>query len=91
MWRVFGGAALVTVGIVALIEAHAHRRPPYLDLAKQFGGSNVLGILTLKSRGTVWSPTAYDIAHIGGTTLLVIGALLMIVGLVALARQRRSA
>ena len=97
MWRVFVGAALLAAGIVALIEAHSHRPPNSLlgtpaphDLAKSFGGSHVLGTLTLYRSGSEWSRTAYDFAHIGGAVLIVVGALLMIVGLIALARRPAS-
>jgi hypothetical protein len=89
MWRVFGGAALTVGGIVALIVAHAHRPPAYLDIAKSFGGAHVLGKLNLYSAASGWSRTAYDLVHITGVVLVVAGALLMIVGLVALARRAR--
>ncbi len=85
MARVLAGATLAVAGIVALIEAHSHRPVP--DISKEFGGAHVLGILTLTRPGGAppWSRTAYDFAHIGGTILVLTGALVMIVALLSLA------
>ena len=87
MVRVFVGAALLAAGIVAFIEARSHKPLPSIDITKRFKGYEVLGVLTLYSRDSRWSRTAYDFAHIGGAVLIVIGAVLMIIGLVALARR----
>jgi hypothetical protein len=84
---VLAGALLLAGGVVALVEAHSHRPSPYLKLAKEFGGSHILGILTLRSPGIEWSQTKYDVVHIAGTALVVAGGLLMIAALVALARR----
>jgi hypothetical protein len=86
-----GGVLLVAAGVVALIEAHSHRPAPYLKLAKEFGGSHILGILTLRSPGTEWSQTKYDVFHVAGTALVVAGGLLMIAALIALARRASAA
>ncbi len=88
MVRVFVGAALVAAGVVAFIEAHSHKPLPSTDITKRFKGDEVLGVLNLYSRDSRWSRTAYDFAHVGGAVLVVVGALLMIITLVALARRR---
>ncbi|HEX9482349.1 MAG TPA: hypothetical protein VF927_09635 [Solirubrobacteraceae bacterium] len=87
MVRVIVGAALLSAGIVAFIEAHSHRPLPSIEIRKRFKGDELLGVLNLYSRDSRWSRTAYDFTHIGGAVLIVVGALLMIIGLVALARR----
>jgi hypothetical protein len=87
MARVIVGAALLAAGIVAFIEAHSHRPLPSIDITKRFKGDELLGVLNLYSRDSRWSRTAYDFAHIGGAVLIVVAALLMMIGLVALARR----
>jgi hypothetical protein len=82
MWRIYGGALIVIAGIAALIVTanhypEAHHTPP-LDLS----GENVLGTLTLTSHRSAWSQTAYDLARIGGWALVILGALIVIVGLI---------
>jgi hypothetical protein len=86
VWLVVG-AALTAAGIVALIEAHAHRPPETFDIQPTRRGWHALGVLNLYSQGSGWSRTAYDAAHTGGAVLLLAGALLMIASLVALARR----
>ena len=89
MWRIYGGAVIVIAGVAGLVEAASHppeaRHPPV-----DFGGKNVLGILTLTSHGSGWSQTANDLVRIGAWALVVLGALTVIVGLIRYS-QRRSA
>jgi hypothetical protein len=79
------GAAFLIGGVAALIEAHSHRPIP---LGNPFGGGSGDGSFGFSG----WSQTAYDLVRIGGFALLIIGAILVIVGLIAYsAGQRRSA
>jgi hypothetical protein len=74
MWRVFIGAALVIAGIAAFIAADRHK-PLVLSpsLGTSFGGVAI-------HRGL--SPTAYDLLRIGAWALVIIGALLIVMGLI---------
>jgi len=75
------------MGLVALSEARSHRPIEPVDVHKAFPGGHVLGVLNLYGPGSGWSRTAYDVAHIGGAALLVVGALLAMAGLISLARR----
>ncbi len=80
MVKVFGGAALVIAGIAAFIEAHSHRPPKGGEWVPSLGGR------------TWWlSQTAYDLLRIGGAALILVGALLIIVGLIRYVRETRPA
>jgi hypothetical protein len=70
MRQVFVGAVLVIAGIAALIEAHSHR--PIGPLERAYG------IETRSGR----SQTAYDLLRIGAWTLVLVGALLVVMGLI---------
>jgi hypothetical protein len=77
VWRVFGGAALVVAGIAAFIEAHSNlpeaaEHPPPNVFCQSACGHGARGL----------SPTAYDLLRIGAWALVIIGALLVVVGLI---------
>ena len=72
MWRVFGGAALVVAGIAAFIEAHSHKPFPR-------AGSSYLE--RVEHSGAL-SQTAYDLLRIGAWALVIVGALLVVTGLI---------
>jgi uncharacterized membrane protein HdeD (DUF308 family) len=90
MWRVFGGAALVIAGIAAFIEARSHRT--------RYGYNGPEGPIPPGApehellHGHL-SQTGYDLLRIGGWALVIFGALLVIVGLIAYwgAQTRRPA
>ncbi len=74
MRRVFGGAALVIAGISAFIETHAHR-PMHSGLP--------IRLLSGESAPPELSTTAYELLRIGAWALVIIGALLIIMGLMS--------
>jgi uncharacterized membrane protein HdeD (DUF308 family) len=80
MVRVFGGAVLVIAGIAAFIEAHHYRPFP--------SGYFTPGVQGAPSR---LSQTGYDLLRIGGWAFVIVGALLIVVGLIAYARRDASA
>lgn len=85
-----GGAILVIGGIAAFIEAGSHHPEAHHALPSDFGGANVLGRLTLTSPAAGWSQTAYDLVRIGAWALVIVGALLVVTGLIRYwAAQRR--
>jgi hypothetical protein len=90
MWRIYGGALAIVAGIAALIVAGSHH-PQANDVARSFGGKNVLGILTLKGPGSSWSQTAYDLVRIGGWALVILGTSTVIVGLIRYWQRPRGA
>ena len=88
MWRIFVGAALVVAGIAAFIEAHSHR-PEYGCP----GGREEcrVGQAHYLHSGSLHQ-TPYDLLRIGAWALVIVGALLVIVGLIGYwARVRRPA
>ena len=86
MWRVFGGAALVVAGIAAFIEAHTHK--PVGGILEQYVRGGPTEVIRPASG---LSPTAYDLLRIGAWALVIFGALLIVVGLIAYwGAQRRS-
>lgn len=78
MWRAFGGAILVIAGIAAFIEAGSHA--PGVECLREVTepGDHTC----LQSQATGLSHTAYDLLRIGAWALVIIGALLVIVGLI---------
>jgi hypothetical protein len=85
MWRIFVGAALVVAGIAAFIEAHSHR-----PLRECPGGREICNAGSSVHVGL--SQTPYDVLRIGAWALVIVGALLVIVGLIGYwARVRRPA
>jgi hypothetical protein len=84
MRRVFGGAALVIAGIAAFIEAHAHRPVaafnPTPVVTRQLERVEVGSGLARPASGL--SQTPYDLLRIGAWALVIVGALLVIVGLI---------
>jgi hypothetical protein len=91
MVRVFGGAVMVVAGIAAFIEAHSHAPTARLECP------NGRGVRTDCTEDQ-WvfvphgmSHTVYDLLRIGGWALVIIGALLVIVGLIAYARSAAPA
>jgi hypothetical protein len=85
--RVYVGAVMVIAGIAGFIEAHSHRpqTPPRLP---DFKGGEVLGRITLYSRSSAWSRTAYDLVRIGALVLVILGAVTILLGIVASRRQK---
>jgi hypothetical protein len=84
MWRVFGGAALVIAGVAAFIEAHSHRPLRECPGGREscYAGMSVhVGL----------SQTPYDVLRIGAWAIVIVGALLIVVGLVGYwGAQRRA-
>jgi len=70
--QVFVGAVLVVAVTAALIEAHSHS--PY----------NCVGLegCNTARQGRALSLTAYDLLRIGAWALVIVGALLIVTGLV---------
>jgi hypothetical protein len=87
MWRIYGGVLLVVAGITALIEAH-NNRPLRAELVVTSPGHPVLHV-PLRPGGL--SDTAYDLLRIGGWALAILGALLVIVGLIRYRQMQRRA
>jgi hypothetical protein len=88
MRRVFGGAVLAIVGIAAFIEAGSHA--PGVECLREVTepGDHTC----LQSQATGLSHTAYDLLRIGAWALVIIGALLVVVGLIGYrARVKRPA
>jgi hypothetical protein len=79
MWRVFGGAVLVIGGIAAFIEAHSHRPITHYVCPN---GSEECKDAKLFAHHHGLSQTAYDLLGIGAWALIIIGAVLVIVGLI---------
>lgn len=81
MRRVFGGAALVILGIAAFIEAHSHA--PVNILACRYHREECgLGGESRYEIHLGLSQTAYDLLRIGAWALVIVGGLLVIVGLI---------
>jgi hypothetical protein len=92
MKRMFIGAALIVAGIAAFIEASGHA-PEYcgfrsegfrfrcpLSYAESPGGHHLSGL----------RQTPYDLLRIGAWALVIFGALLVVVGLLAYARAPKA-
>ena len=78
MWLVFGGAVLAIAGIAEFIEAHSHRPVgAMVEVSEQ-------GLRRVPATGL--THTAYDLLLIGGSALVIYGGLLVILGLIRLAR-----
>ena len=75
MRRVFGGAALVIAGVAAFIEAHSHMPVPAMPCE-----ANVFRCTPVPASGL--SQTGYDLLRIGAWALVIVGALLIVVGLI---------
>jgi hypothetical protein len=88
MWRVFGGAALVIAGIAAFIEAHSHK-PPVPPPDRVYQDSEGVHEVSVAVPATGLSHTAYDLLRIGAWALVIVGALLIVTGLID--RWRRPA
>jgi hypothetical protein len=75
MRQVLGGAVLVIAGIAAFIEASSHEPIPATAL-----GVRCAGEACHSAHGL--SQTAYDILRIGAWALVIVGALVVIMGLI---------
>jgi len=71
MRQVFIGAVLVIAGIAAFIEAHEHRPE-----------GSVGSFAPLSQRPSELSHTPYDLLRIGAWALVIVGALLVVTGLI---------
>ena len=92
MVRAFSGAVLIIAGIVGFIEAHSHRPVE----GTRFGGDAIqrlqlerAGVHVFNTPASGLSPTNYDLLRIGAWALVIVGALLVVVGLIAYARAER--
>jgi hypothetical protein len=83
MRQVIAGVVLAIGGIAALIEAGSHHKAAYR--ATETGLDEHM--ITIEHAATGWSQTAYDLARIGGWALLIVGAVLLVVGLLRYRRQ----
>ncbi len=86
MWRVYTGAFMVIAGIAAFIEAGSHA--PGVECIREVTepGDHTC----LQSQTTGLSHTAYDLLRIGGSALLILGALTVILGLIRYSTQART-
>jgi hypothetical protein len=89
MWKVFAGAALLVAGIAAFIEAHSHRPGSGLTAHEELSKERA------ESLGHHFhlpglSQTAYDLLRIGAWALVIVGALLVVVGLIGYWRERAA-
>jgi hypothetical protein len=87
MWRIFGGAALIVVGIAAFIEAGSH--PPEVESRCRTGGK-ACPLEDFMYVHTGLSQTAYDLLRIGALALVIFAAVFLIVGLIAYSRRARG-
>jgi hypothetical protein len=83
MVRAFIGAIMVVGGIAAFIETGSHAPgSECVDEISEPGNHTCL-----KNAITGWSHNAYDLVRIGGWALIIIGALLIVFGLIAYVRN----
>jgi hypothetical protein len=82
MWRIFSGAALVVAGIAAFIEASSHS--PGLARRCSIHPAPREGCPVGESYSVHvgLSQTPYDLLRIGGWALVIVGALLIVLGLI---------
>jgi uncharacterized membrane protein HdeD (DUF308 family) len=86
MWRVYGGAVLLIVGIAALIEEKAHQ-----PATEYVGTQGQIAQQMTEGRPGVHvglSKTADDLLSIGAWALVILGVLTVVLGLL---RYRRGA
>jgi hypothetical protein len=79
MRQVFVGAVLTIAGIAAFIEAHSH--PPEVESRCRRGGE-VCPLEEFIHVHVGLSQTAYDLLRISAWALIIIGALLVLTGLI---------
>jgi hypothetical protein len=84
MRQVFAGAVLAVAGVAAFIEAHSHR--PITQYVCP-NGSEECKAAKLFAHHHGLSQTAYDLLRIGAWALVIVGALVIVTGLM---RYRRS-
>jgi hypothetical protein len=93
MVRVVGGAVMVIAGIAAFIEAHSHRpsegrKAAVTEGERAYQAREKLNGIKLGPIGHHGlSSDAYDLLRIGGWALIIFGALLIVVGLIAYSRR----
>lgn len=97
MRRVFLGAALVVAGIAAVIVAYSEHRAAYTNIE---GGPSPLGgglseeeehLHSVAHPATGLSQLAFTLIRIGGATLVVVGVVLIVIGLIGYwGAQRRE-
>ena len=81
--RLYFGAALIVAGIAAFIEAHSHR--PESESRCPHRGELECVVSVKVHLGL--SQTTYDLLRIGAWALVIFGALLVLVGLIAYWRR----
>ncbi len=84
MWRVYGGAVAIIIGIAAFIEAHSHA-PAVIYACRHPSEEEGTCGLGAGSRYEVHlglSHTVYDLLRIGAWALVILGALTVVLGLV---------
>jgi hypothetical protein len=80
MWRIYGGAIAFIAGVSAFIVDYRNRPQRILGEVSEGHASLVSGL----------TPTAYDLLHVAGWALIVVGVLLMIMGLIRYSAAIRS-
>jgi uncharacterized membrane protein HdeD (DUF308 family) len=83
--RTFIGAALVIAGIAAFIEAHGHR-PRLARLTLRERRLSEIGV-PFHAPMPGLSQTPYDVLRIGAWALVMLGALTVVLGLIAYRTQ----
>ena len=87
MRRILGGAVLVILGIVALIEASSHA-PEYICTLRLELGPPTCTARYLRAGHL--SQTAYDLLRVGAWALVIVGALVVLTGLIRYWRAQGS-
>jgi hypothetical protein len=78
MRRVFAGAARMVAGIAAFIEASSHHATARTVNEYGLEGQHI----TVQHAASGLSQTAYDLLRIGAWALVIVGALVIVTGLI---------
>jgi hypothetical protein len=87
MRQIVGAAALVAAGIAAFIEAHSHRPTTHYVCPN---GSEECKDANLFAHHHGFSQATYDLLRIGAWSLVIVGGLLVVIGLIGYWRPARS-
>jgi hypothetical protein len=79
--QIFAGAALAIAGVAAFIEAARHHPVAHIGGGLPPGLPPLPGAHPLPLASPL-SPTAYDLLHIAAWTLVIVGGLLVVTGLI---------